>query len=588
MGSWRTAFDGTAMKACPHCQIRYPPDTVYCFVDGAELVDIRDPFIGTTIAGQYVVEDLLGEGGMATVYRARHKLVDRPCAIKVMRPALASDPNVRERFRREAKSAQSLTHPNVIEIFDQGETADGTPYIIMELLEGQTLSALIDEEPVASVRAIPIMIQIARGIARAHDLGVVHRDLKPDNIFICGREDGTDLVKILDFGIARSRSDTRLTHAGELFGTPQYMAPERVMGGETGPSVDLYAVGVIFFEMATARLPFEASDPASFLIKHMKEPAPSPRSINGRVPEPVDTLILQLLEKDPRLRPVDAHRIERDLVSLAHSLGARVPPEPEADPQSSSPGPARTRPAIALEQWRRRVGVFDQMIARAYGGRPPSDPERTLSELRRLVDEVDETRTACAKEQRILEEIDARGREGRQRLGFAVDALGLDASRAKDDVRSTRADVERLAAESARAQEAFADVHRELLTWEGRSAQKEPYRQLAQAHRACAEAVDRWFDARAGERVGLGAAESRERTVKDLEYQLAELRTALANHEQGIDRGRAAAQARLVDLNARSERLERRLLQLATRFCEPLRARPDLGPLFHALEASAS
>src|SRR3984885_10452667 len=318
------------MKACPQCHIRYPTDPVHCFMDGAELAAITDPLIGKTLAGRYVIEDLLGEGGMSTVYRACHKLVDRPCAVKVMSPTLATDANVRERFRREAKSTQAISHPNVIEIFDQGEMEDGIPYIVMELLDGATLSTLLDAGPIAPERGLPIMIQIARGIARAHDLGVVHRDLKPDNIFVSLREDGSDVIKILDFGIARSRADTRLTNAGELFGTPQYMAPERITAGEAGPSVDLYALGVIFFEMATGQLPFNATDPATFLIRHMKEVPPSPRKINARVPERLEALVLQLLEKDPRARPVDAHRVEHDLVEIARSLRIPVPAEPEA------------------------------------------------------------------------------------------------------------------------------------------------------------------------------------------------------------------------------------------------------------------
>lgn len=575
------------MKACPQCHLRYPADTVYCFVDGAELALMRDRFVGTTIAGRYLIEDQLGEGGMATVYRARYTLVDRPCAVKIINPSFAADATVRERFRREARSAQALSHPNVIEIFDQGETEDGTAYIVMELLEGQTLSALIDQEPLSALRGIPIMIQIARGIARAHDLGVVHRDLKPDNVFICSREDGSDLVKILDFGIARSRKDPRLTTAGELFGTPQYMAPERVGNGDTGPSVDLYALGVIFFEMTTGRLPFEASDPATFLVKHMKDLPPSPRSLNRRIPEAMEALILQLLEKDPRLRPVDAHRVEQDLVSLGHSLGAKGPPDPESDPESSSRPPARMLP-VALEQWRRRIDVFDEMLIRAYGARPPGEQERTLSELRKLVTEIDEARASSAKEQRTLESIDAHGREGRQRLGFAVDALGLDASKSKDEARSARTDLDRLSRDTEKAAHAYHDSHAELLTWEGRSARQEPYRQLAQAHRTCGERVDAWMEARQRQRDGQEAVEGKERTVGDLEYQITQLRSALASHEQGIDRDRAAAQARLVELAARAERIERRVLQLATQFCEPLRARPDLGPLFQSLEASAS
>ena len=573
------------MKACPQCHIRYPTDAVHCLLDGAELAAILDPFIGKTIAGCYVIEDMLGEGGMSTVYRARHKLIDRPCAIKVMNPVLATDANVRERFRREARSTQAIAHPNVIEIFDQGEMEDGIPYIVMERLDGSTLSTLVDAGAIAPPQSLPIMIQIARGIARAHDLGVVHRDLKPDNIFICRRPDGGDLVKILDFGIARSRADTRLTNAGELFGTPQYMAPERITSGEAGPSVDLYALGVIFYEMATGQLPFSAPDPATFLIRHMKDVPAPPRKIDPRVPERLDSLVLQLLEKDPRARPVDAHRIEHDLVDLSRALRVPVPPEPEADPSSSRPV-ARTLPAAAIDQWSKRLEVFEQMAERAYGSSLPDAQARALSDLKRLVREFGQVRTASGKEQRALEDIDARGRDGRQRLGFAVDALGLDASKARDELRAARSDLEGPAEATRRAAHAYIEVQRDLVTWEGRSAQREPYKQLAEAYRKCAEKVDVWLVARKRESDGQAALERKERSVSDLEYQIAELRAALAKHEQGIDRDRDAAQRRAVELSARQELLEPRLLELATAFCGPLRARSDLGSLFQRLEMS--
>ncbi|HEY8088881.1 MAG TPA: protein kinase, partial [Polyangiaceae bacterium] len=551
---------------------------------------IRDPMIGTTLAGRYLVEDVIGEGGMATVYRARHKLVDRPCAVKIMDPALASDPTTRERFRREAKSAQTLAHPNVIEIFDQGETPEGTTYIVMELLDGKTLAELTDAGPVPLPRAIPIMIQMCRGIARAHDLGVVHRDLKPENIFIVRRQiDGTDIVKILDFGIAKSRGDSRLTNAGELFGTPQYLAPERITGGEAGPSVDLYALGVIFFEMATGKLPFEANDPTTFLIKHMKEKPPTTRSIDPRLPEKLDTLVAQLLEKDPRARPVDAHRIEQELVVLAHSLGITVPPEPEDDPQSSRP-PAAALPPADVHQWAKRVTLFEQMLARTDGAGTPTrrDLEKTLGEVRTLVKELSQLRDSSTAEQHKLEDIDARGRDGRTRFGFAVDALGLDASKARGEVRTSRASLEEIAPKRAVAAEAYRKWQREVIIWEGRSGQEEPYPQLSRALRDCAEAVDAWLAVRILERAAQSAVEDKERMVTDLDYQIAELRAALTNHEQGIDRDRDATHKRLVELNTRVERAEGQLVQLATRFCEPLRSRPELGALFQQLESEAA
>ena len=576
------------MKACPQCHIRYPTESVYCFLDGAVLEAIRDPLIGTMLAGRYLVEDVIGEGGMATVYRARHKLVDRPCAVKIMNPALASDPTTRERFRREAKSAQTLAHPNVIEIFDQGETPEGTTYIVMELLDGKTLAELAAAGPVPLPRALPIMIQMCRGIARAHDLGVVHRDLKPENIFIVRKAfDGTDLVKVLDFGIAKSRGDTRLTNAGELFGTPQYLAPERITGGEAGPSVDLYALGVIFFEMATGKLPFEASDPTTFLIKHMKEKPPPPRALDPRLPEKLDTLIVQLLEKDPKARPVDAHRIEQELVVLATSLRIPIPPEPEDDPQSSRP-PAATLPPAGVHQWVRRVEVFDQMLARADGVSRRTDLSGMLGEVKKLVRELSSLRESSASEQHKLEDIDARGRDGRTRFGFAVDALGLDASKARGDVRAARTSLEGMTPESAKAAATYKAAQREVVTWEGRSGGVEPYGQLAQGYRACAEAVDAWLAVRTLERAAQAVVEEKERLVTDLDYQIAELRAALADHEQGIDRDRDATQKRLVELNAGAERAEAQLVALATTFCTPLRARPELGPLFQQLESDAS
>jgi serine/threonine protein kinase len=584
------------MKACTQCHTRFPADIKYCFKDGAELAPINDPRIGTTVAGRYVIEDVIGEGGMATVYRARHKLIERPCAIKIMTEQWAADATTRERFRREAKNAQVLAHPNIIEIYDHGEDG-GIPYMVMELLDGRAIADMLrNQEPVSVERAVPLLIQIARGIARAHDLGVVHRDLKPENIFVCRRPlppdaNGTpqpgataDLVKLLDFGIARSRADSRLTNSGELFGTPQYMAPERVMSGESGPSVDLYALGVIFYEILTGKLPLEASDATTFLVKHMKEVPRPPRALNPRIPKRLDALVVSLLQKDPRARPVDAHRVEHDLVEIARELRIKLPPEPDKD-DTSSRRPARSLPAIVVEQWVRRSDLFEQMLARAYGRSPPPDVTRTLAEITKRVREISEARASSVKEQHVLEEVDQRGREGRQRFGFAVDALGSDASKAKEEARSARIAFEALSEKTAAAAQAFAETQREVVTWEGRTALYEPHMQLAMAYRRAADAVDVWLEERTHERAAQTIVEDKDRVVSDLEYQIAELRSALANHEQGVEREREEAMRRVLELNTLADRIEAQLLHLATRFCAPMRTRPELGGLFQELEA---
>ncbi|MBK8997945.1 MAG: serine/threonine protein kinase [Myxococcales bacterium] len=336
------------MKACPQCKLKYPPDKTTCFVDGVQLVEIQDPRIGTTIAGRYVVEDVIGEGGMATVYRAKHRLSDRHVAIKIMNQELARNPVIQERFRREAKAAQKIAHPNIIEILDQGETGDGSLYLVMELLEGETLADVVERGKVPMERTLPILIQISRALARAHDLEVIHRDLKPENIFLARTPDGGEVVKLLDFGIARSMQDVRLTGSGEVFGTPQYMAPERITSTEAGPAADLYALGVMAFEMFTGRLPFEANDVASWFLKHMKEAPPSMRQIDPALSAELDELVLELLAKDPTDRPVDAHKVHNDLVAISDSLGIHAPIEPADEAVSSHvPRPPSGRRSIA-------------------------------------------------------------------------------------------------------------------------------------------------------------------------------------------------------------------------------------------------
>ncbi|HLV19656.1 MAG TPA: serine/threonine-protein kinase, partial [Polyangiaceae bacterium] len=375
------------MKACPQCRLKYPSDIQTCFVDGRVLEEMPDPRVGTTIAGRYNIEAVIGEGGMATVYKAHHRLVDRPCAIKVMSRDFADNEVVKERFRREARAAQKLAHPNIIEIFDQGDLEDGSLYLVMELLEGETLAERIAQGKPDLRDALPIGVQIARALARAHDLEVIHRDLKPDNVFLVGAAGGPVTVKLLDFGIARSTRDTRLTGAGEVFGTPQYMAPERIVSIDAGPAADLYALGIILFEMTTGTLPFDARDVPGFFVQHLKVPPPPLRSKDPGLPEALERLVLELLEKDPERRPVDARQVHAELLELARSLDIEVAPEARSG-EALPPGPANTLPPVALDAWVRRTKLFEQMLTRAYPGEPPGELAALLSQVRELVDQI--------------------------------------------------------------------------------------------------------------------------------------------------------------------------------------------------------
>jgi eukaryotic-like serine/threonine-protein kinase len=574
------------VKTCPRCKMRFENAALTCVFDNTSLEAIEDTRIGTTLAGRYLVGPVLGEGGMATVYEATQKLTGKSVAVKVMHPMLATDPVVRERFRREAKNAQKLTHPNIIEIFDQGETEDGTAFIAMERLYGTPLSATIGGRSMTLRRALHIMVQLARGIARAHDLDVVHRDIKPDNIFLCQREDGTELVKILDFGIAKSRHDSRLTGQGELFGTPQYMAPERIKSSEVGPAADLYALGVVFYELLTGELPFDAADIATFFVKHLRDQPPLPSAKNPEVPPELDELVLEMLAKEPEQRPVDGHRIQTTVLGILSSLSLDLPPSPETLSESSNGPRLSLEPTSGPDVWKKRVGVFDEMLALAYGNLEgaPMELRELLANVHELTARHEQAKFDHGEARRAVERIEQRGREKRLQLGFAVDQLGQDASRAKEESREAQALLLEKRTFDATFPARLHGLQKELLFWEGRAACREPSTDLAAAYEALGTATREWLASRGALRELDLQVAAKEARMSDIDFQIRELRAVLGKVEQGVDDERETEEARARELDAAREALESHLLAETQKFCMPLRKRHELRPLFHKLE----
>jgi len=267
---------------------------------------------------------------MGTVYRARHLLMDRPVAIKVLHPQFVENEGARTRFQLEARAAVLLHHANAVSVTDFGQTADGLVYIVMEYLNGSTLREIVAKEaPLETARATSIMLQTSAAVAAAHEAGIIHRDLKPSNILVTESSAVPAIVKVLDFGIAKLAADilddedaSAVTLPGTPIGTPRYMAPEQYEGRrDLTPAADVYSLGVILYEMLTGMAPFTGVSPVEIAIKHANDAPVSPRAIVAAIPEDVERVVLHALEKQPEARPANAAEFRAELLETAERLG---------------------------------------------------------------------------------------------------------------------------------------------------------------------------------------------------------------------------------------------------------------------------
>lgn len=325
------------MLHCPTCGRRYSADLELCPEDQTPLQadstiageTAVDPLIGHTLDEKYRLESRLGIGGMGTVYRARHLLIDRPVAVKVLNPRFVEDEAARTRFRREAKAAGRLQHTNAVTVTDFGQSSDGYVYLVMELLEGRTLrEVLAKEAPLDTARSVSLMLQVSAAVAAAHEAGIIHRDLKPANIFIVQHSEVPAVVKVLDFGIAKLAADSlddddhkTLTQVGAMIGTPRYMSPEQCNGDDLTPAADVYSLGVILYELLTGTVPFSGTSPLAIAMKHTSENPRSPREFVSSIPVALEKIVLRTLEKKPEDRPANAAEFRKELLETAERLG---------------------------------------------------------------------------------------------------------------------------------------------------------------------------------------------------------------------------------------------------------------------------
>lgn len=505
-----------------------------------------DPMIGKVVAGRYRLEARAGEGGMGVVYRARHVLIERVVALKLIRPDLRGETHLRAWMLREARAANRVDHAHIIDIHDIGETEDGELYLVMEYLVGTPLSAELAKGPMPIARGVDILEQMCAALARAHDLGVVHRDLKSDNILLTQRGGRKDFVKILDFGLAAIARDPRLAPKGAVFGTPEYMSPEQARGEEVGPQSDLYALGVLFFEMLTGQLPFRAPDRETLLEMQRSQPPPKPRSIRPDAHPQGEAICLRLLEKDIRKRYRDAHHLQEELKALQRSLPA-PPMEMEAggSPEPAPPPPPPPQSA-GVTEWANRAALFARMVSRVYPtGNAPPEVTGAVGQAWDLASKANRLEGEVASFSRKLEALERRGRALRAEIGRKVEELAHEESRVMREAASDGEDVDKVRAELSVSERSAAAA-----------------RQTADAAMEVGGPLDPGIFERAGAAAATVQAKreqmaryetkknAREATARDLKRQIEELRSQLSRYSEALDaelsqgREKVAARAR--------------------------------------------
>ena len=472
------------VKICPRCSELYPDDAAFCPADGAPLAKATDPLLGRTLAARYRIIRRLGTGGMANVYLARHVIIERLSAIKVLRQDLTLNPASRERFLREARAVNRINHPNIVEITDYGEF-EGMAYLVMEYVEGESLLAALKRGALPWPRAAHLGAQVASALGRAHQMGVIHRDLKPENVIVVGPAEkaGTrdEAVKLTDFGIAKIVDAPRLTFSEQMFGTPGYIAPEYIEGAPADARADLYALGVVVYEMVTGCLPYDARTQAEKLVKPLSTPPVPPRQRVAGLPTELESLILQLLARHPEERPRDAFAVVdalNDVLRRYANPSLRPPPVESgdrkralksSDPPRSSPtlveplpphAPVPTAAALGVElqatanvggmptgeiamRWSGPLNELEATIlarSKERGGTFASDRASELAGVaREMVLRVERAQRVVADAQSKLDRLEAEGRDFRANLGHAIDSLVHDRSRERAHLEAVTA-----------------------------------------------------------------------------------------------------------------------------------------------------
>jgi hypothetical protein len=561
------------MKICPACGLVFPDESAFCFLSGDTLEATADPVIGTTIDGRFRVEKALGETPWAKLYGARFRLLQEPCTVKLFKEPLTDDQ--RPRFLEAVTMARRCTHRNVVELAAGGITPDNVAYLVHQEREAEPLTTALAKGPLDVPRALSVAVQVLTGLARVHDFGGVHGNLRPSNILMSP----SGHVDVIDVGLGRSLLRPPWDADPQSFLAQQYLAPELTPQVRASTAADLYAVGVTLFHCLSGVLPIEADDVAELRAALAEKPTQGLAAQLTKVPAPIVGWLDRMVERVPQDRPSNAHVALSELRAACQEAGQTIDEDPGGEVRTEDP-----ELDGGFARWGRFVEVFAKMAETGFPGGAPEQTRSALQMLQGRAAQLAEIGTKARYEHGGMNDVRARANDGRKAVADQMDELTQGVAEVHEQLTPLTIAAQRHG-ESAEPFAAQAlEQHREVVRWEGRSGFREPYQELAAAYAEMAQIIEKWWSVRSAQLSCEHQAIQLTEKVAQSDAQLEELREALAVHESNLTAEVDASEQALRALGLEADKLEFELLDLASRYSAPLRAKPQLGGCFRELE----